>query len=516
MSLDILFITLPKMETRGPLIGPYLLKAVCEQAGYSAHAIDFNIKLYHAVKDDHPEFFHRNNHILTRRDYSEPYNNIFRPIVKQWVDEIESYDPKVIGITILSHWTGTFLFYLTDEIKRRNLFRKTKRKFKILAGGPGVSSGKPKYGEVWKEKGIIDDYIEGEGERPIIEYLKDNLDAPGINGVPKEPLDSIDWLPFANYDGVRQEDYTSVPGAQHNGLIHVTGSRGCVKRCTFCNVGKIWPTFINKDGKVLAQEIIHYKKQTGFNQFFFTDSLINGSLPHLKDLATELIKNNANVSFAGQWIARSRKLVNEEFWDILAKAGLTRIQLGVESGSITVRNNMKKGVTNDDVYYTVEQCNKRNINCILLMLVGYPTETEEDFVESLKLMDSLAPFNNTTLASIGNTMEVEPGTPVADMYEYFSDDLDHWATKTRDGGINDMSTRIERWVRLRNRCVENGILLSFDHNERLREQYLRLKGKDIKDMYVYPKDQGVAAGFGSDPKNAIKQLQKETKIHENQ
>jgi hypothetical protein len=101
------------------------------------------------------------------------------------------------------------------------------------------------------------------------------------------------------------------------------------------------------------------------------------------------------------------------------------------------------------------------------------------------------------------------------MYEYFEVD-GFWATKTRDGGINDMSTRIERWVRLRNRCVENGILLSFDHSEQLREQYLRLKGKDIKDMYVYPKDPSVAAGFSSDPKNAIKKLQKETKIHENQ
>jgi radical SAM superfamily enzyme YgiQ (UPF0313 family) len=55
------------------------------------------------------------------------------------------------------------------------------------------------------------------------------------------------------------------------------------------------------------------------------------------------------------------------------------LQLGIESVVEKVRVSLGKNFTNDDIDYHLLMAKKYNIPLMLLMIVGYPTETRQDY-----------------------------------------------------------------------------------------------------------------------------------------
>ena len=64
----------------------------------------------------------------------------------------------------------------------------------------------------------------------------------------------------------------------HDKKIYITGSKGCVRDCTFCDVAALWPKFRYRKAENLVQEIKEQFYNYGITTFDFTDSLINGSV----------------------------------------------------------------------------------------------------------------------------------------------------------------------------------------------------------------------------------------------
>ena len=65
-------------------------------------------------------------------------------------------------------------------------------------------------------------------------------------------------VPFVDYDNYKLDEYRYITG---NKILAITGSKGCVRSCTFCDIGVIWPRFKHRGGKHIAAEMIHlYKK----------------------------------------------------------------------------------------------------------------------------------------------------------------------------------------------------------------------------------------------------------------
>ena len=48
---DIVFLSVPKLQLKGPILSIHLLKACAVQAGFSARALDFNAWFANQVKD---------------------------------------------------------------------------------------------------------------------------------------------------------------------------------------------------------------------------------------------------------------------------------------------------------------------------------------------------------------------------------------------------------------------------------------------------------------------------------
>ncbi len=461
-KVDIVFLTLPRLELRSPITAPAILKAQVEKHGFKAKCIDLNLKLWHAL--DSSEFGHMwFDTDLTFR-HKEKFQEFWESTLKdhafQWVDEIAQINPEWVGITVFSQrskWITIRMCHLLKE-KLPNI--------KIVTGGSYSERVSP---NLFKEK-IIDAYVVGEGEEPILNVLKGDFDQPGINGRPAQQIANLDDIPIPDYSDFDFSQYPkqwSDPRIKNKDklgteFIYITGSRGCVRKCDFCDVQSLWPKFRFRSGQNIAEEMMIQNTKYGSRRFLFTDSLLNGSVKQLKDLCSTLIqyKNEGvmtPVQWQGQFIARPEAHMKEEVYAMMKEAGCFFVSIGVESGSELVRKDMKKMFDDDALDFTFKACAKYGVEMAWLLLVGYPTETEEEFQKTLDLLEKYNWINQKGLVrsvALGPTLDIVPGSPLYNRHKDMGitwDDQGNWIY-----GDNNRVVRIKRWLRLKDKCKELG------------------------------------------------------------
>ena len=454
--LDILICIIPKINPYSPTVGPAILKAHLMKAGFSCDVVDFNIQLFKAVKANGEENkFYANDMVFTKQAYNiqnrifytkefiefyEEYEYVFF----NWINFIREKNPKWLGLSLMSFHSKNVATKLSQLVKEHLPH------IKIVWGGPGAGQPGPRY----KRNNIIDHFIYGDGEESLIELLKGNLSYSGIDSTKPNQVSSMDNLLVPNYDDINWDDYENSDYVVTQNLIYVTGSRGCVRRCNFCDVYVQWPEYQFRSGKHIANEIIELKQKYNRKTFKFTDSLVNGSMKSFNELLTELIelrKTDTDFSWHSQWIIRTKSKNLEkdiEHFRLIKESGCGFLEIGLESILEHVRLHMNKKITNEDVWWCLELLHKFNIPHVLLMIVGYPTETEEDHQTTLNFIQKLYDlgWNDFTTISFNQILFMD-----SHMYENFKDDpnliyySDGFVWQYKD---NDFETRVRRFKEL--------------------------------------------------------------------
>ena len=164
-------------------------------------------------------------------------------------------------------------------------------------------------------------------------------------------------------------------------------------------------------------------------------------MKHFRELCAELSKRDKKISWNGQFIIRDKKSFKEVDFNNLANSGCTGLTLGIESGSHRVREHMRKKFSNDDLDYFIHNIGARNIKMKFLLIVGYPTETESDFQETIDLLYRYKQYAEFTEVS-PHMMLIDENTPLdydhRDLYDQFGF---HWK--------NDLSDYDERYRRFK-------------------------------------------------------------------
>jgi len=461
-SVDIVLLTLPRLELRCPITAPALLKASVESAGFKAYCMDLNLDLWHRL--DSEEFGHvwfDTDLTFRHKDKFDPFwKEVIFPCAEDWVKTISEINPKWVGITIFSQRSKWITYSLCDLLKERL------PSIKIVTGGPFSEQVSP---EMYKEK-KIDAYVVGEGEEALIHILSGHLDNPGINGQGASQAKDLNSIPIPNYDDFDFEKYPKTwsdprikdESRMGTDFIYITGSRGCVRKCDFCDVQSIWPKFRYRSGKNIAEEMKSQNVKYGSRRFMFTDSLLNGSVKQLEELCNELLSFKSEneiseVRWQGQFIARPESQMGDHVYALMKKAGCFFVSIGVESGSEKVRDDMKKMFDDRALDFTFRSCAKHEIQMAWLLLVGYPTETEEDFQQTLDLLDRYQWINEKGLVrsvALGPTLDIVPGSPLYSRQAQLGitwDENRNWVC-----GENNRVVRIKRWLRLKEKCLELG------------------------------------------------------------
>lgn len=413
--------------TTRPPAGLAFMAGCCENLGINYIAYDLNIEFMHHVgRETWNQIFSHVNTGKGLANLDKELDGKLDQYLLHLIDQIKKYDPDVIAITLLSYmqqqWTHRLLECLRKHINKP-----------IIAGGPGISvpyhmlpesERDHTFGHWLVDQDLLDFYVLGEGDMALPKFLQGHTDIPGLNHKHHQDswqpqIDNLDPIPIPSYKKINLSLYDTPDNGQHR--ISITGSRGCVRRCTFCDVGHLWKKFRFRSGKNIANEILQHHLDTGAVNFWFNDSLINGSLKQFYQLMSSLVEYKQTylsldpLLYQGQFIIRPKGNHPEKLYKLMKDSGCTQIMVGIESGSETVRDHMQKKFSNADIDYHLEMCEKYGIKNWFLLIVGYPTETQQDFESTKDMLRKYQKYviNQTVLGlNLQYMMAILPNTPL--------------------------------------------------------------------------------------------------------
>jgi radical SAM superfamily enzyme YgiQ (UPF0313 family) len=407
-TTDILLLNMPLTLTETPWTAGAVLKSVASSAGYSCSTVDVNCKTLQWIKH-HPKALEIKNFFWGGTISSEIFNEIdqyFNAIL----NIIRQYNPKILGLSVFTDMSRVATISMTTKIRQQL------PDIKIIMGGHGISNSfdyvpdSVCFGEKLKQHGLTDYYILGDAELAFKEFLSNNLNYPGIN--------QSNWQQLNNQEteNVPYPDYTDYDWSLYpQKLLGITGSRGCVRACTFCDYIAEWKKYTWRSADSIFDEMLHQKQKYGINNFTFSDSLINGNLKEYTNLVTKLSEYNlANPTNQFRWnsffIFRPIGQFGERLWRLTALSGCIKLVVGIESFNDKTRFAMGKKFTNQDVDDNLALAIKYNVHVGLLCIIGYVSDTQETIDESLAWLDARQHLKKYFTLSFQQTLMILPGS----------------------------------------------------------------------------------------------------------
>lgn len=452
-----LMITAPATITDRPLAAPSVIKSLISKK-FNYKFLDLNAEFNQLLNDSE---ISKVNSFFLYGDMPEGSADAISKYIQECVNRTISVNPTWVGLSLFSYQCQRFVDLFSKQLKT------LAPHISIVVGGPGLYEngieGTKNLGKTLYNDGIIDLYIVGEAETQLL----DKLESKSVTDTWDQEVDiNVEEFPdFSDYNFDLFES-KSIP---------ITGSRGCVRKCTFCDIHTHWKKFVFRSGENIFNEMEHQHKKHGITHFNFTDSLVNGSMLAYRDMITFLSNYNTITknpfTWQSQFIARPKNQMTEQDWKLTKLSGAQDLFIGVENLNEHIRDHMKKKFSNEDLFFTLEQAQKNKIQITFLMICGYITETDEDHLNQIKIFESLTKYQDILKVSLGTTLGILPGTPLYEKHKKYGiilgDDETSWYNPSIDNTF-------EKRLFWRNDLEKKLLKLGFDLNKN-NEQHLLLE-----------------------------------------
>jgi anaerobic magnesium-protoporphyrin IX monomethyl ester cyclase len=312
-----------------------------------------------------------------------PYLELFR---SQFLPSILADQPDLIGVSI------TATSQIIPGLTLCRLIKQANPDIHLTIGGSIFTRLVDNLRRCPSLFDLTDDFIVFEGETALLELVnqlggkRDMSKVPNLiyrqNGkiTVNQPFysENINELPAPNYDGFPLGRYL----APYT-VLPVQFSRGCYyKDCAFCALTLDHQNFRQKDPGKTADDLqmLSEKYQTPY--FFFTDECF--ALSPTKRLCQQLVDRQLNL----QWTCEMRfeKNLSRDLLTQMRDAGCLKIVFGLESFNQRIMDFMKKGIKQDSVRRITEDCLDLGIAIHCYIIVGFPTEVEEEALETMNFI----------------------------------------------------------------------------------------------------------------------------------
>ena len=276
-------------------------------------------------------------------------------------------------IIAISTTTPTFKkgIELATKIKIISRFDRVK----VVFGGWHVTAA----GIPIKYRNVVDTTIIGEGELLFLDLLND------VYRDYYQPLEFSD-LPWPDRELIKQEKTLDLCEKMCGERIASFQSRrGCPMSCTFCAekcmTGGL-PIRV-RDPEDVLDEIECVDEKYKITQFKFIDSTWSFPKRATFEFCEAKIKRGNKLSFEAMIHA---SFVTREMLEIAKEAGCNQLNVGVESGSQKLLNDMKKGVTVEKIKKVFRWGKKLGINMRGFFILGMPNESLESIEQTRQLI----------------------------------------------------------------------------------------------------------------------------------
>jgi len=276
--------------------------------------------------------------------------------------------------------------------------------------------------------GLADVVVTGEGEETfpqLVEALTDGRSLEEVAGIvfsnghgchftaPRGFVD-LDAQPPLSYHLVNINDYRRrLFDVDH---VSFNSSRGCTHKCKFC-----WDPVMHKrrwramqPGTVMEhlQRII---RDYGIRGFLFTDDNFFTDLDRAMGILEAVVRSGLDISISKLQVRADLLCrMDADFFDLLVRAKVRRISIGVESGSQRLLDMVDKDLTVEEIVEANRRLLHYPIVPIYLFMMGLPGETPQDFAESVRLAVQLTDENPHAVKTF-NVYTPYPGTELFDV-----------------------------------------------------------------------------------------------------
>lgn len=184
------------------------------------------------------------------------------------------------------------------------------------------------------------------------------------------------------------------PTEENSLLLQVTV--GCSwNRCTFCEMYKDRNFRVRSFAEICADLSEATTHKESMTQIFLCDGdAIAAPVNLLIKVLLELIKTFPNLQSVNAYAsARSILLKTPREWEALAIAGLSKVHMGLESGSDTVLRNIQKGISKQEMIQATEMLRNARISLAVTVIVGLGGEKhwKEHVSETVDVLNQMQP-----------------------------------------------------------------------------------------------------------------------------
>ena len=387
---------------------------------------------------------------------------------KETLARIKSIDPDIIGFSCM-----TTAYSVTSDFNKR--LREIVPHAYYCWGGVHPTA-RP---EQTMEENKLDFLVYGEGELTMVEVCerikgrkkdptKRGIDLSGIRGtyyfhsgkIHKNPpmpyIENLDTLPFPDRSMLENfEWYLSPPGILrrkfHYGITTMYTSRGCPYGCIFCCSKIVLGKRIRQRSvaNVIA-EMAYLKRNFGVTGIYFNDDTFATDEAWIKDFCETLKRSRLNMIWGCQ--TRANFAQNFGLMKMIVDAGCVQVDIGCESGSDRILNNLGKGITAKMILESFRNLRRLNIDVFATFIIGNPGETMED-LKKTEYLASKAPGSVSFLILVPY-----PGSPLFDMAvknKWFTGSADYlvfderWTNKQSDIPVMAASFKASELVKIR-------------------------------------------------------------------
>ena len=332
--------------------------------------------------------------------------------IPKFVEAIKKEKPLFVGLSVMTGMQTRYSGELCERIKNEC------GDIPIVWGGPHASS----IPEQCLEEDYIDFVVVGDGEDTSVELAREltkkRRDFSKITGLAYKDHGELKMNPRRQYERnldkyaiawhlIDVEKYLFKGGKCERAIVY-TMSRGCPYRCAFCYNQTLGNTVYRSHSfEHVMKDLNELKEKYKIDGvYFFDDNLFVN-----QKMALEII-NEMGLYWFGEIRINQ---VTEDFAKKVHENGkCLLLGIGAESGNDRVLEMIKKDITTDMVREKTKILVKYRIPLDYYFIIGFPGETEDEVVDTLKFIQELEKlYSNSKIfnAKLG-IYNPYPGTPL--------------------------------------------------------------------------------------------------------
>jgi radical SAM family protein/B12 binding protein len=312
-------------------------------------------------------------------EQENPYLEVFR---SRLVPDILAQAPDLVGVSI------TATSQIMPGLTLCRLLKQAHPDLHLTIGGSIFTRLVDNLRRAEAMFQFADDFVVFEGETALLELIHQLEGKRDFSKVPNliyrqnrkiivnQPFfsENINALSAPNFDGFPFRQYLAPQS-----VLPIQFSRGCYyKDCAFCALTLDHQNFRQRAPEKVVDDLkgLMARYQTPF--FFFTDECF--ALSPTRRLCNQLVEAGVNA----QWTCEMRfeKNLTQDLLKLMRDAGCLKIVCGLESYNQRVMDFMKKGIKREHVNRIIDDCLDLDIAVHCYILIGFPTETEAEAMET--------------------------------------------------------------------------------------------------------------------------------------